>query len=326
MSKELKFKTLGISIPTYKRPDYLKKCILSAIEDAGNIPVKIFIVDDSLSDVNKRVIDELTAKWDFIFYKSNAVNMGIDDNIQEAIDFCACDYSWVIGEDDIFLPGSIKRIYDFIQPNDYDFIYSNYQFANEDHSVFLHPAIADVEEGRMQTTDFIEKYLWTIGFIGACVIKKEAWDRTSPAAYKGTYYTHVGRIVNIIAKHHSIYISRQPNVANRAQGADTFTWKKDSFGVFTGFEKMCRIAGNNDKSIQIPMLKAAKGYRNKIGYLSVKTLLRLRAESSYDYDQFKKYIAHLDTSSIKRACFYLISIVPSYFLKPLVYLHGKMNK
>lgn len=319
-------KTLGICIPTYKRPEYLKNCILSAIKYAENIPIKIFVVDDSVSDVNEPFINELKAKHDFIVYIKNSVNIGIDDNIQKCVDVCDCDYAWIIGEDDLFLPGSIKRINDIVQDNNFDFIVSNYFFSSEDHSTLLSKALSTVVEGPMPTHEFIENYLWSIGFIGACVIKMEQWKKTYPEVYKGTYYTHVGRILNIISKSADIYISEEPNVANRAAGEDTFTWKKDSFGVFLGFEKMCNIVAQNDSTISSQLLKAIATFRKKTGYFSIKTLLRLRAEQSYDHNQYKKYIVNSDLGFIKKGGFFLISVIPSMLLTPLVYINKKIKK
>ncbi len=318
-------KTLGISIPTYKRPDFLKKCILSAIKYSNNIPIQIFVVDDSLSNTNDSVIDELTHKYDFIHYTKNTVNLGIDKNISACIDICSCDYSWVIGEDDVFLPGSIERVYNAIQKGNYEFIFSNYSYADENHGV-INNVLNNFNEGEFDVKEFISKNLWAIGFIGACVINKDAWMKTSPTPYEGSYYTHVGRIVDMIANSNYIYALKEPNVANRSKGADTFTWKNDSFGVFLGFEAMCKAVAKRNLFLAQIMDNAINVFRTQIGYFSLQTLLRLRAEQLFDQKQFKKYILDIDISPVKKKIFHVIAITPIFILKPFLYLYRALKK
>lgn len=69
--------TLGICIPTYRRPDFLRRCVLSAIASAEGQPLRIFIADDSMSDINTPVLSELTAAHPFVQVHQNAKNLGI---------------------------------------------------------------------------------------------------------------------------------------------------------------------------------------------------------------------------------------------------------
>ena len=77
--------TLGICIPTYKRPDFLERCVMSAIKSADSRPSKIFISDDSCSNTNDFVIDKLTSLYNFIVINRNQNNQGIDQNIQTVV-------------------------------------------------------------------------------------------------------------------------------------------------------------------------------------------------------------------------------------------------
>ena len=114
--------TLGICIPTYKRPDFLERCVMSAIKSADSRPIKIFISDDSCSNTNDFVIDKLTSLYNFIVINRNQNNQGIDQNIQTVVDMCNCDYAWLIGEDDEFVFDGIKKMYDLIQDTSLPFI------------------------------------------------------------------------------------------------------------------------------------------------------------------------------------------------------------
>jgi glycosyltransferase involved in cell wall biosynthesis len=309
--------TLSICIPTYRRPAMLKRCLLSAIDSAEGRAIKIFVADDSVSDINIEVLSDMRAKFPFVHWEVNAVNLGIDENIQRVLAMSDCDYAWMIGEDDVFLPGAIANMFDLVQTASYPFIFSNYQYVNEDHSRILGLALPDVPGGQHNAREFIEHSLWSVGFLGSCVLRRDVLARTSGAAYRGTYFTHVGRVVDILASSPDLYVSAKPGIANRAQGDDTFTWKKDSFGVFLGFERMCSIAAAANPSIAPSISAAARNYRAKFAYLSVSTTFRLRSEGAFDLRQYRVHIKTLDIEPWRKMWMLGLAVVPRVLIKPV---------
>ena len=308
--------SLGICIPTYKRPDFLRRCVLSAIASAEGRPLRIFIADDSVSDTNAAVLAELTAAYPMVQVHRNPKNLGIDANIQQVVDLCDCDYAWLIGEDDEFLPGAVAAMHDFLQDRTDPFVFSAYHYVSEDHTQVL--GVVQIGDGEEPTHRFIERQLWSIGFIGAVVVHRGAWGSTSATPYLGTYFTHVGRILDMLATTTSVPVRQQPAVANRAQGDDTFTWKKDSFGVFLGFERMCETAAQRNASIADSVRRAAVNYRSKFAYFSIKTTFRLRSEGAFDLRQYRVYIADQATiEAWRKAWLFGLAVTPSAMLKPL---------
>jgi len=310
-------KTLGICIPTYKRPAFLRRCVLSAIASAQGQPIRIFIADDSTTDINDAVLAELSERYSFVQVHRNPRNQGIDANIQQVVDLCDCDFAWLIGEDDEFLPGSVATMHDFLQGRDDPFVFSSYLYVSEDHARTLGLVRASIDDRPLDTAEFIEQHLWSIGFIGAVVVHRGAWSGTTASPYLGTYFTHVGRILDMLSTTPQVPVRSTPGVANRAQGDDTFTWKNDSFGVFLGFEKMCEIAAERNASLAPSLRHAAINYRRKFAYFSVKTTFRLRSEGAFDLRQFRIYIAHLSTiESWRKAWLFGLAITPTILLKP----------
>lgn len=310
--------TLGICIPTYKRPEFLRRCVLSAIASAEGRPLHVFIADDSVADTNFNVLSELTAAYPFVSVHRNPKNLGIDANIQQVVDLCVCDYAWLIGEDDEYLPGAVAAMYDFLQDRDDPFVFSAYQYVSEDHSRILGTVqSASGEVSLIPIDSFIERQLWSIGFIGAVVIHRGAWGCTQAKPYLGTYFTHVGRILDMIAMCATVPTRNRCAVANRAQGDDTFTWKKDSFGVFLGFERMCEAAAIRNSVIARSVHCAAVNYRNKFAYFSIKTTFRLRSEGALDLRQFRVHIAMLSSVETWRKLWILFLVLtPTAVLKP----------
>ena len=311
-------KTLGICIPTYKRPDFLRRCVLSAIESAEGCPIRIFVADDSASDVNDAVLSELAATWPFVHAHKNPVNLGLDNNIQRSVDLCDCDYAWIVGEDDAFLSGAVARMHALLQSVDLPFVFSNYAYAGEDVSQRLGQALADVPAGSMPAADFVAQHFWAAGFIGACIVRRADWGRTDPAPYAGTYYTHVGRIAEMLADAGQAWVSPECAVANRVEGEDTFTWKSDSYGVFFGFLSMCDIAGSRRPALSAALQQAGRSLERRYRWLSVRVAMRLRSQRAYDYGQYRKYLARSGVAALKKLILLGISVTPPQVFEPLV--------
>ena len=319
--------TLAICIPTYRRPQMLKQCVLSAIASAEGRPISIFIADDSMSDINRPVLDELSAAHPFVRWQANTVNLGIDQNIRHVLSLSDCDYSWMIGEDDVFVPGAVAAMYDLVQQRSEPFIFSNYRYVTEDHSKVLGTAVAGIAEGPQDAADFVEKNLWAVGFLGSCVLRRDALAQTSGEAYRGTYFTHVGRVLDILGREPLMYVSAQPAISNRAQGDDTFTWKHDSFGVFLGFGGMCAIASNANNTLAGAIRAAAGNYRAKFAYFSLKTSFRLRSEGAFDLRQYNVYIRQLRLEPWRKAFLLTLALSPRALIRPfaLLYIAVKGN-
>jgi glycosyltransferase involved in cell wall biosynthesis len=309
-------KTLAICIPTYRRPEMLRRCILSAIASAGPAPIRIFIADDAMSDVNVATLSELCATYPFIRWQRNAANLGIDRNIQHVLAMSDCDHAWLIGEDDLFLPGAVARMVDLLQQHASPFIFSNYQYVDGDHKRVLGLALPDTGDADCPAARFIEDSLWSVGFIGSCVVECAVWNRTAGKPYDGTYFTHVGRVVDMLGAHPSLYFSARPAIANRSQGDDTFTWKADSFGVFLGFERMCRTAAERNPGLRAAIQQASRNYRRRFAYFSVKTTFRLRSQGAFDMRQYRTYVADCDIEPWRKAWMLFLACTPSALLKP----------
>lgn len=310
--------TLGICIPTYRRPEFLRRCVLSALDAAGNRPLRVFIADDSMDDTNTALYQELAHRSDQIIVSRNPINLGIDDNIQRSVDLCDCDYAWIVGEDDYFLPYSVQRVFDSLQCASDAFIFVNYVYVGDQDDRQLGRAL-DAKAGRIPGVEFISHHLWAAGFIGACIVDRRRWSSTSVTPYKGSYYTHVGRICELLAEPGSmVQLIAEPCVANRVEGTNTFTWKNDSYGVFFGFKAMCEAVARQHPAIAGAARQAARVMEERYGWLSLKVAMRLRSELGYDNAQYRRYLAPVINSPVKRLALQLISIAPPSIFRPLV--------
>jgi glycosyltransferase involved in cell wall biosynthesis len=306
---------LGICIPTYKRPEQLRSCVLSILQSATTLRVPIFISDDSVDDTtNTAVLSELQARYDLLYVSRNEKNLGIDGNILRCVDICKCDYAWIIGEDDRMADGAIMKMLMLLNPNmikasGVGFIFSNYSYANNDFSCIFKPRVLQIEEDEViDAPKFVEKYLWAAGFIGSCVINKRLWDSTSPEPYIGTYFAHLGRIAQSI-RHAHVYLSAIPLVLNRADDVSTFTWSEKAFDVFFGWERMLNMLryyyGDN-------VIEHAK--KTSTCIFKHRTLLWLiskRADGIYDRARYLEFVRWHETRKWYLFLAYFVARLPA---------------
>lgn len=304
--------TLGICIPAYRRPEFLRKCLASIIEQSRNLPVRIFVADDSLTDVNAEVLTDARAGFPALHFEANSRNLGINENIRRVVDMSDTDYVWLIGEDDIFLNGAIERVVRYITDARAPFVLCNYAFVGDDHAPLGKLAFATDLPPTLTPEDFVGGYLWASGFLGACVVRKAEWERVASEAYAHTYYAHVGHIVDLLARSEALVgVISEPCVGNRAMDMSGFTWRGDAFGVFLGFERMCAIASQRNPELAGSLSSAVIRYRAVLGYLRFRTLVRLRAQQALDLDQYRERVASSTLTTAQKVIVHAACLLPS---------------
>ena len=125
---------LSICIPTFNRIHCLKNCL-----NAIYISKKIFdyefevCISDNCSTENVEEIGNLYKNKINIKFKKNERNIGLGKNILEAVSMAEGEYVWIMGNDDLLLPDTLKKLYQLIKLNnevDYFFI-NTYQLNSE---------------------------------------------------------------------------------------------------------------------------------------------------------------------------------------------------
>ena len=231
---------LGISIPTYKRPEQLLETVRSVAAAGGReFEIPVFVADDSLDDTNAAVLATLRAEYPFLRVFRNVRNLGIDGNILHAVDVNGCRHVWLLGEDDRLVSGAIARVLGVLEKEDAPFVYVNYSAVNADFSRTLKPVSLPLRADAKKSADrFWREDAWSAGFIGACVVRKADWEKTDRARYVGTWFAHVGTIM-ALCRGHEIPMIAAPLVRNRCGTTEVFTWTSSLLDVLDGWRRLC---------------------------------------------------------------------------------------
>ena len=118
---------LSICIPTYNRPQHLPNCLNSIYLAKKNCNLDFEVcVSDNGSDYDvKKIIDDYKIKFD-ITLNVNKENLGYHPNLLKTISISKGEFVWAIGDDDLLLPNSLKKIEElFKKYNDIDFFCVN---------------------------------------------------------------------------------------------------------------------------------------------------------------------------------------------------------
>lgn len=119
---------LTIAIPTYNRSKYLARLLESLrpqMEETGHLfSIELLISDNASTDRTSEVV-EAFCRSSLVPCRTfrNKTNLGADGNILQCFSEAAGKYVWIIGDDDILLPGSFIEILKLLKQEDFDIVH-----------------------------------------------------------------------------------------------------------------------------------------------------------------------------------------------------------
>lgn len=309
---------LGICIPTFKRPEQLELCVNSIIKSASEYKVPIFISDDSSDTTNSLVLARLKNQYPFIISTKNQQNIGIDANILQCVNICTSKFAWLIGEDDRLLPSAVKKVLMLLESanfSDLPFIFSNYASVDDSISIYLNVKVLSIEQDDFETAkSFLENHSWASGFLGGCIINKEQWSSVVSTKYIGTYFAHVGTILEMIYNR-NIYLISEPLVLNRCGEPRLFSWTDSMFEVAAGWRKMI-----NKLPAVYPrgsLIVAIRQFEKAHGLYTFRFLCYARADYAYRLSHYKKYIKNIMPGYVDKLIALTIACTPPFVFKSI---------
>lgn len=108
---------VSVLILTYNHAAFIRET-LASIEDQNFDSIQVVIGDDCSSDGTRELIDRLslTSRLNYVkIYQEN--NKGITGNFNDCLRACEGKYIFLLGGDDMFLPGKVFRQYTFMEEN-----------------------------------------------------------------------------------------------------------------------------------------------------------------------------------------------------------------
>lgn len=105
--------TLSLCIPTYNRASYLEGALLSGLKEASSQPtgrVEVLVCDNGSTDNTQEIIANIKALYPELRVFRNDTNLEFDFNYLRCVREAFGEFVWVLGDDDVWLPGSIVSV------------------------------------------------------------------------------------------------------------------------------------------------------------------------------------------------------------------------
>lgn len=118
---------LSICIPTYNRKSFLENCLNSILKSAINYgnQVEICVSDNHSTDGTEFIVNKYSAILN-LKTSRNSKNLGSSANILKAVSMARGEYVWIIGDDDLILPGAVEYFFNSVNKyGNLDFYFIN---------------------------------------------------------------------------------------------------------------------------------------------------------------------------------------------------------
>jgi abequosyltransferase len=123
---------LTIAIPTYNRAAFLALCLKRISEELDSLNadqrrlVKVYVSNNASTDHTDQVVSQYRQmKAEAFEVVCNRENIGADRNITQCYASATTPYVWVLGDDDVILPGKLKIVLDVLAKQEIDILYVN---------------------------------------------------------------------------------------------------------------------------------------------------------------------------------------------------------
>lgn len=104
---------ISLCIPTFSRKESLSKAVESGLREVRKLPpgtAELLVSDNASYDETLQYLAHVQANAPELMVVKNAENLGFDRNYLRCLDEARGEVVWVMGDDDVWLPGSVARV------------------------------------------------------------------------------------------------------------------------------------------------------------------------------------------------------------------------
>lgn len=217
---------LTIAIPTYNRCALLYQTLESVIGQRSE-EVEILVSDNASSDETEVMMRKYSKEKNIRYYR-NSENLGMDRNFLNCLQKARGEYVHLLSDDDILLPGAIKKILSLIDKEKPDYINLNsFTYSTQ---IFK---LSERKPPRIRLDDDVitcdkKIYMGYLGvyitYISATIIKRSNFLKIeSPEKYFGTYFLHAHLVLDMLKDENSkVIITKEAFLAAKNNNSGGF--------------------------------------------------------------------------------------------------------
>lgn len=220
---------VSICIPVYNGVRSLRQTVES-IASQWQPGLEVVLRDDCSTDSSWQLSQELAREYPFVKVFRNEKNLGMDGNFIQAALSARSEFTWLSGQDDLFVSGVVPKVLGILEKNPkLGVVYLNYgQFDDSLEKVvcasILHEKLrpgASFEVGQdiiFRSPRTAEGYFGQFeavpSFLPATIMHRDFWTRRDLTPYFGTHYIQVAAIC-LNMKTRDFHVVTEPLIKGR---------------------------------------------------------------------------------------------------------------
>jgi abequosyltransferase len=227
---------LTIAIPTFNRAKFLRESLSTLIDQLVAQPtVELLVSDNASSDETSAIIDEFQARGLKLRYQRNEVNLGPDANFLRCFEQGLGKYLWVLGDDDIVVPGGLNKVVHLLKDADYALTYlCAYSFRADYLAERQHDRFQRFAQILPNGLPFIRKVGIMITFTSGIIVNKDTYSSAKHPSLQnlvGTNLLQLGWMLPVLG----------------SGGTSLIVWEKLLAGrhSYSGGWGICQVFGDN---------------------------------------------------------------------------------
>jgi glycosyltransferase involved in cell wall biosynthesis len=245
---------LTIAIPTWNRADHLKRCLQSIFTDEmAEFPVRVFVFDNASDDGTAEYLDALKEMYpDNFDYRVAPEHLDYAESFREAFTAPDTEWVWMMGDDDMIIPGGIAFVMDVIKSDRYQF----FHVAEKSRC----RGTSDIYSGTLLELANTMGLVEVTGFISGNICRSEYLKRGFASPHFGTYaesaFVQSLVLLEVLHDKHSAFID-MPVIdlqSDREEGETAKRWNRENIGMRYNriAEGLCCLIGMNVLPSSLP--------------------------------------------------------------------------
>ena len=208
---------LTIFIPTFNRADVLDKnlCLLCTEISQQELPVTVVISDNASRDNTESVSKKYATQFDFVSYKRNAQNLGMDGNFLSCFELGSGKYTLLLGDDDYPISGQLAYLVNVLKNTEANLVHLKVG-ATEPGPLFEYRGDAAMKE-----------ISFWITYISSNIVRSSLAKAYAGEKYKGTLLAIVPLYISAIytEDHKTLIVTRRifsDGVSSKSNGGYSY--------------------------------------------------------------------------------------------------------
>nr|WP_304622830.1 glycosyltransferase [Pelomonas sp. P8] len=185
-------KLLTVVIPTYNRCDYVRQLVpaLCAEVSACCDLVDIVVSDNASTDDTAAAMAALQTEGCRFRYLRRPVNIGMDGNFTETLAMVETRYCWLLGDDDVPVPGTLQSVVGTLSQVQPDILYLRSAWFPNAFEASLSDADTTIPSEPIDVFEFTRRTNYWLTFISSVVFDLARYKCIAPhgptAEFRGT--------------------------------------------------------------------------------------------------------------------------------------------